>query len=151
MHALTTALLLLLASPADDPAPAPSFEQVTLDGKVIPLTRALSNLSLPADPGPIADQYVLWTSDSQIIPLLSNAAGRAFFTDARLRDRPARITGRRHRGLPYLEPVAIQVQDSDSTWRTPEYFCDVCTISTRFDQICPCCQGPLVFRFRPED
>ena len=32
----------------------------------------------------------------------------------------------------------------------PEYYCDVCAISVLYPQICPCCQGPMELRMRPE-
>jgi hypothetical protein len=33
---------------------------------------------------------------------------------------------------------------------TPEYFCEVCAISVRFPQDCPCCQGPLELRMKAD-
>ena len=69
--------------------------------------------------------------------------------DSRLRNRNARIVGRRFAGLPYLQVVTIEVED-DGRLRTPEYFCEVCTISVRYPQICPCCQGPMELQMKPD-
>jgi hypothetical protein len=91
---------------------------------------------------------VLQEPDGTITPLLSDEASRALFLDKRLRDRPIMIHARRYPGLPYVQVVTFQV-DEHGQWRTPEYFCDVCTISVRYPQICPCCQGPMILRMKP--
>ena len=78
--------------------------------------------------------------DGTITPLSSDETSRALFMDERLRNRNAQIVGRRFAGVPYLQVVTIQVE-SEGRLRTPEYFCEVCTISVRYPQICPCCQG----------
>ncbi len=126
-------------------------ETVTLSGKVLTLTEALKarGLGVKPDPEPAAKQAVLLAQDGTITPLLCDETSRALFLDARLRDRNAQIVGRRYAGLPYLQVVTIQVE-SDGKLRTPEYFCDVCTISVGYPQICPCCQGPMELRMRPD-
>jgi hypothetical protein len=126
-------------------------ETVTLLGKVVTLTEALKErgLGLQADPEPATKQAVLLGKDGTITPLLSDETSRALFVDARLRNRKARIVGRRHAGLPYLQIVTIEVE-SEGKLRSPEYFCDICTISVRYPQICPCCQGPMELRMAPE-
>jgi hypothetical protein len=126
-------------------------ETVTLRGRVLTLPEALKarGLGLDVDPEPSAKQMVLLAKDGAITPLLCDETSRALFVDARLRDRNTQIVGRRHAGLPYLQVVTIQVE-SDGKLRTPEYFCDICTISVGYPQICPCCQGPMEFRMKPE-
>jgi hypothetical protein len=134
-------------SPPQSTAP----ETVTLCGKVLTLTEALKarGVGVKADPEPAAKQAVLLAKDGTITPLLCDETSRALFLDARLRDRNAQIVGRRYAGLPYLQVVTIQVE-SDGKLRTPEYFCDVCTISVGYPQICPCCQGPMELRMKPD-
>jgi hypothetical protein len=117
-------------------------------GRVLELTEALKTAGLVSDPGPIATQVVLREEDGTVIPLLSDEGSRAFFLDERLRRRPVRIQARRYPGIPYLQVVSFDVEE-DGRWRTPEYFCDVCTISVRYPQICPCCQGEMVLRMKP--
>ena len=136
-----------VATPPQTAAP----ETVTLRGKVLTLTEALKErgLGLDADPEPAAKQVVLLGKDGTITPLLSDETSRALFVDARLRNRNARIVGRRFAGLPFLQVVTLEVE-SEGKLRAPEYFCDVCTISVRYPQICPCCQGPMELRMAPD-
>ncbi|WP_422930389.1 hypothetical protein [Singulisphaera sp. PoT] len=140
-------LLLILSSA--DPAAAPKAETLTLAGEVCELGPALQNLRLPFDSEPIAKQVVLKTSDKALHPLISDEASRALFLDRRLRDRRAELKVRRYPGLPYLQVLTIQV-DFDGKLGIPEYYCEVCTISVRSPQTCPCCQGDMVLRRRPD-
>jgi len=134
---------------AAPPRTAP--EAVTLRGKVMFLGAALESrgLGLKADPEPIAKQVVLLTEDGAIAPLLSDEASRALFLDERLRNCPAEIEGRRFDKVPYLQVVGFKVE-REGRLQTPEYFCDVCAISVRYPQICPCCQGPMELRMKPD-
>lgn len=128
---------------------APTYEEVVWTGQVVSLAAALGEFGLAHDSGPIVDQVVLRTDDRRIVPLISDPASRALFADDRLRARPIEIQGRIHEGLPYLLVTSFRVQE-DGTWRTPEYYCDICTISVRDPQVCPCCQGSMELRMRPE-
>lgn len=133
-------------------APPPAGpEAVTLRGKVTTLAAALESrgLGLKADPEPIARQVVLLASDGGITPLISDEASRALFLDERLRGCPAEIQGRRFANVPYLQVVTFKVE-RDGRLQTPEYFCDICAISVRYPQICPCCQGEMELRMRPD-
>jgi hypothetical protein len=141
------ALLAALVATAGGPPLKP--EAVTLRGKVVELAAALKSMGLASDAEAAARQVVLQGSDGSITPLLSDEASRALFLDSRLRDRPAEIKARRFTGLPYVQVVSFAVEDQ-GTLRTPEYYCEVCTISVRYPQTCPCCQGPMVLRMKPE-
>jgi hypothetical protein len=144
-------LALWLGGPvAAGETPARRSEDVTLKGKVETLAAALraANPGLHADPEPIAKQVVL-VGDGAITPLLSDEASRALFLDERLRDRPAEIRGKRFAGLPYLQVIGFKIEQ-DGRYQTPEYYCNICTISVRYPQTCPCCQGPMELRMKPE-
>ncbi len=143
-------VLIFSLSLAVSRTPPPAPETVTLRGKVLTLTEALEarGLDLAPDPEPSNKQVVILGDDGTITPLLSDETSRALFVDERLRNRKAEIVGRRYPRLPYLQVVTIQVE-SEGRLRTPEYFCDVCTISVGYPQICPCCQGPMEFRMKP--
>jgi hypothetical protein len=141
--------VLLAGVPADATVPPPP-EAVTKDGKVVELAAALKARGLPADPEPIAAQVVLVEPDGTVTPLLSDEASRALFKDARLRDRRVVLRARRHRGMPYLQVVSFQVEEGGRL-RTPEYYCEICAISVRSPQSCPCCQGPMVLRMKPDE
>jgi hypothetical protein len=150
MPAPALCLWIILVFSAIAPPQNAAPETVTVSGKVLTLTEALKarGLALEVDPDPAAKQAVLLAEDGTIMPLLSDETSRALFLDARLRNRNAQIVGRRHQRLPYLQVVTIQVEN-DGKLRTPEYFCDICSISVRYPQICPCCQGPMELRMKP--
>ncbi len=123
-------------------------ESVTLSGRVQTLEQVLKDRRITVDTTLVADQVVLLSPEGTVSPLLPNGASKAFFLDERLRDRPAEVTAWRHSGLPFLEVVSVRVE-KDGKLRTPEYFCEVCTISVRYPQVCPCCQGPMELRYQP--
>ncbi|MDX2036221.1 MAG: hypothetical protein SFX72_06185 [Isosphaeraceae bacterium] len=153
---LASLLLAPAATPgsAEDPAPkakpANDFELVTLTGEVDFLADVLSRRGLTPDRKPIAEQVVLVEKDGAITPMLSDDASRAFFLDDRVRRRKTEVVARRYRGLAYLQVVTFRIED-EGRLRTPEYYCEICSISVRFPQDCPCCQGPLIFRMKPDE
>jgi hypothetical protein len=138
----------LAPSPAQATGPSERVETLEKSGRVVELTAVLQATKLVVDTEPIATQVVLVEPDGTVSPLLSDEGSRALFLDKRLRNRSVVLHARRHPGLPYLQVVTFQVDDHGQ-WRTPEYFCDVCTITVRYPQICPCCQGPMVLRMKP--
>ena len=141
--------LLPLALAPNTPTSTETGEPVTLNGRVVELTAAPRSSGLGVDEGPIAKQVVLQGRDGTLTPLLSDDASRALFLDERLRDRPAEIKARRHPSSPYVQVVTFRIEE-DGRLRTPEYISEVCTISVRYPQICPCCQGPMEPRMRPD-
>lgn len=146
---MTSALVAWFAMLASLGAPPGPAESATLNGKVIELTDALKSRGLVTDAEPIARQVVLQAEDGTITPLLSDDGSRALFLDARLRNRAAELKTRRLPGLPYVQVVTFRVLE-EGKMQVPEYYCEICTISVRSPQICPCCQGPMVLRMRPE-
>jgi hypothetical protein len=148
------ALLLFagLFAAADPPSsPTRGSEEIFLKGKVETLAAALkaAEPGLYVDPEPIAKQVVLVGDDGVITPLLSDEASRALFLDERLRDRPAELKGKRFAGVPYVQVITFKIEQ-DGRFQTPEYYCNICTISVRYPQTCPCCQGPMELRMKPE-
>jgi hypothetical protein len=145
---LTLILLgMTLIATAEQPEAPP--ETVTLRGEVVELAEALKPLGVVADPEPIAHQVVLRSEDGTLVPILSDEASRALFLDERLRHRPVVLQARRFAGVPYVQVTGLKIEE-DGKLRTPEYYCDVCTISVRYPQVCPCCQGPMELRLKPE-
>jgi hypothetical protein len=141
-------LAIFLAAPvAPDTVPEP----VVVRGKFLTLAEALSSrdLKIKPDPEPIAKQVVLLAEDGTIFPLLSGDSSRALFLDKRLRNCRGEIHGRRFAGVPYLQVVSFKVE-REGRLQSPEYYCDVCAISVLYPQICPCCQGSMELRMRPE-
>ncbi len=136
------------------PAPvvaSPRPALVTLRGRVLLLPAALKSRALDVKPDlePIANQAVLLGEDGAITPLLCDDASRALFLDDRLRNRRTELKGQRFVGIPYVQVLTFKVE-YDGRLETPEYFCEICAISVRFPQICPCCQGPMVLRMKSE-
>jgi hypothetical protein len=148
MIGIVAALTAVFATPHD--VPAAKSEKVALAGKAILLEAALKPVGVKVDPDPIAKQVVLRASDGTITPLLCDEGSRALFLDGRLRDRQIVVQGRRYTGVPYLQVTSFQVEESGKLL-TPEYYCEICTISVRYPQACPCCQGPMELRMRPAD
>jgi hypothetical protein len=146
---IALSLVIPLLAPVDDSTGA-GPETVTLRGEVVRLGEALGSFGVPGAQGPIGEQVVLRGEGGAIEPLLYNVGSRAFFEDDRLRNRPAELVARRLEGLPYLQVVSARVEDEGGALRIPEYYCDICTISVRFDQPCPCCQAPMELRYKPE-
>jgi hypothetical protein len=141
-------LVLLWVGPSSS---GPKAEEVTLRGKVLTLASALQALGVEvkADPEPTAKPVVLLGDDRSITPLFCDDASRALFLDERLRGCRAEIRGRRFAGVPYLQVSTFQVE-RDGRLQTPEYYCEICSITVRFPQICPCCQGPMELRMKSD-
>jgi hypothetical protein len=140
--------LVVALGPAPESAP-PRPEPVTLTGRAVELADALKPFGVVVDTETIARQVVVRGEDGTITPLLPDGASLALFRDERLRNRPVEVSARRFKGLPYVQVLTFRVEEGGSL-RTPEYYCDVCAISVRFPQICPCCQGPMELRMKPE-
>ncbi|QEH37795.1 hypothetical protein OJF2_63860 [Aquisphaera giovannonii] len=145
--------MLAIGLGAGSPARAdgPPAQDVVAKGKVIHLATALERAGVTTriDPEPVSRQVVLVDGDGAIVPLIPDEASRALFLDERLRGRPVEIKGKRLRGLPYLQVVTFKVEE-DGRLRTPEYYCNVCTIHVRYPQSCPCCDGEMELRMKPE-
>ncbi len=141
--------LLLSTLVAAAPEARPASESVTLSGTFLLFSEALKPSGIAFDSEPVAKQVVLKKDDGVIVPILSDDASRALFLDDRLRHHRAEVHARRYPGLPFLQVVSFKIDDQ-GTLRTPEYFCEICTISVRFPQICPCCQGDMILRFRDD-
>lgn len=144
------AMFLAAAAPAPtaEPQTPPKPEPVTLSGTAVLLPEVLKVTGTAFDTEPIARQVVIKGDNGAITPLLSDDASRALFKDERLRHRRTEVQGLRHPGWPYLQVVSFRVED-EGRLSTPEYYCEICTISVRYPQICPCCQGDMVLRMRP--
>jgi hypothetical protein len=126
-------------------------ENVVVKGKAMQLSSALKEMhaNVKPDADPIAQQIVVLQDDHSLVPLLPDEASRALFRDDRLQDRVVEIQGRKYRGLPYVQVITFKVEQ-DGRLQTPEYYCNICTISVRSPQICPCCQGEMELRMKPE-
>lgn len=119
-------------------------------GKVIPLREALKRRGI--DSGEEFDKQVaLLTSQDEIIPIVPDWRGRAFFQDARLRNREVELVGKRKAGVPYLQVLIIFTFDEKGNRQYTDYYCDTCGFPMYEIKPCECCQGPLRLRFQRRD
>lgn len=146
----TIAVLCVAGLLAGGDGQKPTYRTESLNGKVIDLATALREAGVSADAQAAEKQFVLRRNDHTIQPLLCDDASRAFFLDKRLRDRNVEIQARVYSGLPYVQVLTFKIEH-EGKLRTPEYYCETCTISVRFPQACPCCQGPMELRMKPEE
>ena len=76
-------------------------------GKVVLLADALKRRSIEFYERELKDQPVLETLEGELIPILSDWRGRAFYQDERLRDRKVELVGIRRPGVPYLQVLMV--------------------------------------------
>jgi hypothetical protein len=133
------------ATPPDDAVKA------IVSGKVVMLADALKSRGVKTYTEEIKDQVVLVTPDKELIPLVPDWRGRAFYQDERLRDRPVDLVVNRRPGVPWVQVLSIYTFDEKGIRQITDYWCDVCSIPMYEIKECECCQGPTRLRFRTQD
>jgi len=119
-------------------------------GKVVLLNEALAKRDLRAAEE-MDDHVVLETPQGELIPILADWRGRAFYQDRRLRDRDVELVGFRHRGIPYLQVLMVFTFDDQGERQYTDYWCDVCSIPMYEIKPCECCQGEIRLRFQERE
>ena len=119
-------------------------------GKVVKVHEALKRRGVKAYPEELKDQVVLETKD-ELIPILPDWRGRAFFQDERLRDRDVELIGFRRPGLPYLNVLSVYTFDGKGRRQYTDYWCDICSIPMYELKPCDCCQEEIRLRFEPQE
>ena len=141
-------------------------------GKVVMLRDALKRRGVKST-AEFDKLVVLETPAGELIPIVPDWRGRAFYQDKRLRDRQVQLVGYRRRGVPYLQVLMVFTLDQPKTGsktgsktagkttrkkpgpqRKPvrhyfDYWCDICSIPMYEIKRCECCQGPIRMRFQP--
>ena len=137
-------------------------------GKVVMLRDALKRRGVKST-AEFDKLVVLETAAGELIPIVPDWRGRAFYQDKRLRDRQVQLVGYRRRGVPYLQVLMVFTLDQPKTGgktggkttrkkpgpqRKPvrhyfDYWCDICSIPMYEIKRCECCQGPIRMRFQP--
>jgi hypothetical protein len=118
-------------------------------GKVVLLGEALKAKGITAFEE-MHKQVALETEDGELIPLVADWRGRAFFQDKRLRDRKVQLVGTRKPGVPYLQVLMVFTFDKTGQRMYTDYWCDVCSIPMYEIKPCDCCQGDIRLRFEPQ-
>lgn len=120
-------------------------------GQVVLLADALKQRDVEFYEKELQDQVVLETPDGELIPILPDWRGRAFYQDERLRDRRVELVGFRRPGVPHLQVLMVFTFDDKDRRMYTDYWCDICSIPMYEIKACECCQGPIRLRFQPQD
>jgi hypothetical protein len=114
-------------------------------GKVVPLAELLakSNVKIDADAAPYL--LVLQADDGKLYPLLKDDGSRMFFKDARLLNRPMRLTARLVPKSQFLQVINVHSLIKGKLHEV-YYWCDICTIKRYEAGACDCCGAPMDFR-----
>jgi hypothetical protein len=137
-----------MSSEPDQP-PGSSGRTVTVEGVVKSLADIAKARKIDGDSEPFAGTMAIETRDGRAILLRSDEGGRMFYLDESMRGRKVRLKIIETADFPLAMIVQAEAMH-EGRWRVPQYYCDVCTISVRYPQVCLCCQGPMEFRFKPE-
>ena len=140
---------VLSDEPAKEAAPKPKKQ--LFRGEVVLIPEALQQLGVKAYKDELRDQVGLLTPEKELLPILPDWRGRAFFQDERLRDRKVELVGYRKPGLPYLQVLSIYTFDEAGARQFTDYWCDICSIPMYEIKPCDCCQQPIRLRFQPRD
>jgi len=132
------------------PVPAGKAERKLLGGHVVLLADALKRRKIPAYAQELKDQVVLETSHGELIPIVPDWRGRAFYQDERLRNRQVELIGLLRPGLPYLQVLVVYTFDERGTRQYTDYWCEICAIPMYEIQRCDCCQGEIELRYQPK-
>lgn len=146
-----------LCAAADEPADSSAAaagenepEKQIFRGQVVLLRDALKARGI-ASYEEMKDQVVLETPNGELIPIVADWRGRAFFQDERLRNRKVELLGHRKPGVPYLQVLVIYTFDESGRRQHTDYWCDICAIPMYEIKPCDCCQGKIELRFRPTE
>jgi hypothetical protein len=117
-------------------------------GKVVLLADILakSGVKLDADAAPMT--LVLQADDGKLYPLIKDDGSRMFYKDAKLLNRPMRLTGRLVPNSQFLQVINVH-SIINGKLHDVYYWCDVCVIKRFEAGICDCCGDKMVFREEP--
>jgi hypothetical protein len=122
-----------------------------VSGKVVALGEALKQRGIKSYAEEIKGQVVLVTLAGEIVPIVPDWRGRAFYQDERLRNRPVDLVVNRRKGVPWVQVLSIFTFDEKGVRNITDYWCDICSIPMYEIKDCECCQGPTRLRFRPQE
>lgn len=129
---------------------APEPEKQLFSGEVVFLEDALADRGVQTYPE-TGKHVVLKTDDGELIPILADWRGRAFYQDEKLRNRRVDLIGFYREGLPYLNVLAIYTFDEEGHRQYTDYWCDICAFPMYMIQPCECCQGEVRLRFQRQE
>lgn len=145
---------LMLAAESAPTEPARTDEEAAkqelFSGEVIRLGDALRKRKIPFT-SEMEEHVVLETPAGELVPILADWRGRAFYQDERLRNRKVDLVGLRRAGLPYLQVLTIFAVNEAGRHEYVDYWCDICAIPMYEIKPCDCCQAEIRLRLTPKD
>ena len=96
-------------------------------------------------------QIALETPAGELIPIIPDWRGRAFYQDKRLRHRKVDLVGYRRKGVPYLQVLMVFAYNEKGERQYMDYWCEICAIPMYEIKPCDCCQAPTELRFQTRD
>ncbi len=151
---LTSSVVALWLSGGEPAAKSRSVEKTPrhelFSGRVVLLKDALEKMDIKVAEE-MHGQVVLETDDGELLPILADWRGRAFFQDPRLRERRVELVCFRREKMPYLQVQLIFTFDEAGERMYTDYWCDICAIPMYEIKPCECCQGPIRLRYQPQD
>lgn len=129
----------------------PVIVKQIVSGKVVLLSPLLKERDIEHYPEELRGQVVLETRDGELLPIIPDWRGRAFFQDERLRDRPVDLLVQRRPKSPFLQVLSIYTFDEQGARQLTDYWCDICAIPMYEIKDCECCQGPIRLRFQKKE
>jgi hypothetical protein len=117
-------------------------------GKVISLADLLAKADAKMDADAAPFWLALQAEDGKIYPLVKDNGSRMFFKDAKLLNRPMRLTARLVPNAQLLQVISVQSYVKGKLHEV-YYWCDVCTIKRFEAGACDCCGAPMEFREEP--
>lgn len=149
---LLVVLTLTFGATAQEPPkkdkPAAPLRQL-FTGKVVNLKDALKKRGIKAT-DEFKNQVVLETPKGELIPIVPDWRGRAFYQDKRLRNRKVDLVGYRKPGIPYLQVLMVFTYIDKGERLYTDYWCDICSIPMYEIKPCDCCQDKTRLRFQPQ-
>ncbi len=139
------ALLALVAfvAPARPADPPVDGTEAVVSGTVRPLAAALEKVGVKADadtPG-----VALVTDTGKVYPLVKEELSRLLFAEAKLQNRPVRLTAKVVPGTTLLRVSGVQTVKDGKVYDV-DYWCDNCQLPALSPGPCKCCGGPTVLR-----
>ncbi len=133
--------------------PPAAINKQLFSGRVVRLKEALKRRGVKTG-SEFDKQVVLESVTGELIPIVPDWRGRAFYQDKRLRNRRVDLVGYRRAGIPYLQVLMVFTVDKRKNKEVRQYFdywCDICSIPMYEIKMCECCQGPIRMRFQSRD
>jgi hypothetical protein len=118
------------------------------EGKVVPMAAILKEFGSQLDPEAAPHWLALVAKDGKVYPLIEDDGSRLFYKDAKLLNRPMRLTGRQFKDTRLLQVVNVHSYVKGKLCDV-YYWCDICSIRRSYKKICDCCGGPMVLREVP--